>query len=200
MNEEVLSKVRFSEYWKKPQTHWKLDTFSQFFHEKHPDASKQTISSKFVIELKILNENLKPKSKEGRKISAILKVSVFTRSQECENVNEHSEHSEHSECYALFSAVMGKSVPVTLVPCRASLWIRYGDSAETRKTCHLKGVFVKKQSPIDENILESFIRNLRQEPKNEWIVQNINVTEIFLKYQREVLKTLQSTGLTWDNT
>ena len=36
--------------------------------------------------------------------------------------------------------------------------------------------------------------------KNQWIVQNINVTEIFRKYQREVLKTLQSTGLTWDNT
>ncbi|CAG8735834.1 9820_t:CDS:2, partial [Funneliformis caledonium] len=101
----------------------------------------------------------------------------------CENVNKYSEHSEHSECYALFSAVIGKSISVTLVLYQASLW-----------------GFCRGKENIDENILESFIRNLRQEPKNEWIIHNINVTEIFCKYQQEVLKTLQSTGLTWDNT
>ncbi|CAJ0924382.1 12439_t:CDS:2 [Entrophospora sp. SA101] len=41
---------------------------------------------------------------------------------------------------------------------------------------------------------------IQMQPVYEWEVHNVNVTEKFHQYQQEVLKTLKTTGLTWNNT
>ncbi|CAG8514233.1 17434_t:CDS:10 [Cetraspora pellucida] len=47
---------------------------------------------------------------------------------------------------------------------------------------------------------DSVIKSLQQEPLHEWKVGSINVTQKFREYQQEVLETLKTTGLTWQNT
>ena len=81
LQEVTLHKLRYADYWRKPQEHWGVDTWTSFFCKNNTDTPPQMILTSLIAELKILINNLGSKTREIKKALALsrqLEISIFT--------------------------------------------------------------------------------------------------------------------------
>lgn len=87
--ETVNCNIRYSSYWERPYTQWKVSSWDDFYLEKYPNASKRKSHDSLGSELDALIKNLKPKTKHHNKVLLLkrnLEVSIFMFLE----INEHS--------------------------------------------------------------------------------------------------------------
>ncbi len=82
LSEEILSKVRHTDYWEMPYEEWGVDTWDSFYSEKYSNESKESkrkSRSTLAVELEVLIKHLKPGTKECLKALALSRklVSIF---------------------------------------------------------------------------------------------------------------------------
>ncbi|CAG8602742.1 13351_t:CDS:2 [Rhizophagus irregularis] len=66
--ETVNCNIRYSSYWERPYTQWKVSSWDDFYLEKYPNASKRKSHDSLGSELDALIKNLKPKTKHHNKV------------------------------------------------------------------------------------------------------------------------------------
>lgn len=86
VSERTRKKLHISEYWERTCEEWEISSWNTFYQSKYPNITKEKErKSRSVLanDLHVLFENLKLKTKEGRKVLALrrqlkkLKVSVL---------------------------------------------------------------------------------------------------------------------------